>query len=158
MAAPLSFAAMAERKNTEEQPLRVVQLDTHVVLKIVKHCKEGFPTLVTGQLLGLDVGQTLEVTDCFPFPVSVPAQAPLAKICRASVTLMLLITCMQMFPMPCCGGLQVFHQKIELRLQVLYLLQSRNDEEDGEGDGASYQLDMMRCLREVNVDNNTVGW
>lgn len=60
---------MAERK-TEEQPLRVVQLDTHVVLKIVKHCKEGFPTLVTGQLLGLDVGQTLEVTDCFPFPVS----------------------------------------------------------------------------------------
>ena len=28
------------------------------------------PTLVTGQLLGLDIGQTLEVTDCFPFPVS----------------------------------------------------------------------------------------
>ena len=31
----------------------------------------------------------------------------------------------------------------------------------GEADdeaGASYQLDMMRCLREVNVDNNTVGW
>ncbi|RUP43803.1 hypothetical protein BC936DRAFT_136704, partial [Jimgerdemannia flammicorona] len=23
---------------------------------------------------------------------------------------------------------------------------------------AQYQLDMMRCLREVNVDNNTVGW
>ena len=59
---------MAERK-TEDQPLKVVQLDAHVVLKIVKHCKEGFPTLVTGQLLGLDVGQTLEVTDCFPFPV-----------------------------------------------------------------------------------------
>lgn len=71
MAAPISFAAMAERKSTEDLPLRVVQLDAHVVLKIVKHCKEGFPTLVTGQLLGLDVGQTLEVTDCFPFPVSV---------------------------------------------------------------------------------------
>ena len=26
------------------------------------------PNLVTGQLLGLDIGQTLEVTDCFPFP------------------------------------------------------------------------------------------
>ena len=39
------------------------------------------------------------------------------------------------------------------------MLQSRNDEDDAvEGDGASYQLDMMRCLREVNVDNNTVGW
>lgn len=23
---------------------------------------------------------------------------------------------------------------------------------------AQYQLDMMRCLRAVNVDNNTVGW
>lgn len=22
----------------------------------------------------------------------------------------------------------------------------------------NYQLEMMRCLREVNVDNNTVGW
>lgn len=41
------------------------------------------------------------------------------------------------------------------------LLQSRGgteEEEAGEGDGANYQLDMMRCLREVNVDNNTVGW
>ena len=24
--------------------------------------------------------------------------------------------------------------------------------------GARYQVDMMRCLRDVNVDNNTVGW
>ena len=68
MAAPPSFAAMAEKK-VEDTPLRIVQLDGHVVLKIVKHCKEGTPTLVTGQLLGLDIGQTLEVTDCFPFPV-----------------------------------------------------------------------------------------
>lgn len=29
---------------------------------------------------------------------------------------------------------------------------------DEEDDDASYQLEMMRCLREVNVDNNTVGW
>ena len=26
------------------------------------------------------------------------------------------------------------------------------------GEGESYQLEMMRCLREINVDNNTVGW
>lgn len=26
------------------------------------------------------------------------------------------------------------------------------------GEGESYQLEMMRCLREVNADNNTVGW
>lgn len=149
MAAPLSFAAMAERK-TEEQPLRVVQLDTHVVLKIVKHCKEGFPTLVTGQLLGLDVGQTLEVTDCFPFPVS--SRFPLLSKqaghqqsgCR---------TCPQ-------SSQQLTHlAELKACFTELFVhMQSRNDEEDGEGDGASYQLDMMRCLREVNVDNNTVGW
>ncbi|KAK4387970.1 Eukaryotic translation initiation factor 3 subunit H [Sesamum angolense] len=74
---------------TEEAttPLRVVQIEGLVILKIIKHCKEFSPALVTGQLLGLDVGSVLEVTNCFPFP-----------------------------------------------------------------------LEMMRCLREVNVDNNTVGW
>lgn len=40
------------------------------MLKIIKHCKEFSPSLVTGQLLGLDVGSVLEVTNCFPFPVS----------------------------------------------------------------------------------------
>ena len=44
---------------------------------------------------------------------------------------------------------------------VYVIPQSRGvaEEEDaGVEDGANYQLDMMRCLREVNVDNNTVGW
>ncbi len=35
---------------------------------------------------------------------------------------------------------------------------SREEEEDANAEGANYQLEMMRCLREVNVDNNTVGW
>ncbi|KAF2300570.1 hypothetical protein GH714_014069 [Hevea brasiliensis] len=74
-----------------------------VILKIIKHCKEFSPALVTGQLLGLDVGSVLEVTNCFPFPI-------------------------------------------------------REEDEEIEADGANYQLEMMRCLREVNVDNNTVGW
>lgn len=39
-----------------------------VVLKIIKHCKENLPSLVTGQLLGLDFDGKLEVTNCFPFP------------------------------------------------------------------------------------------
>lgn len=37
-------------------------------------------------------------------------------------------------------------------------LQIREEDEEIEADGANYQLEMMRCLREVNVDNNTVGW
>ena len=46
-------------------------------MKIVKHCTENAPSLVTGQLLGLDVGSTLEVTDCFPFPSDPHAQRPI---------------------------------------------------------------------------------
>lgn len=85
--------------------VKQVEINGQVILKILQHCNEALPQLVTGQLLGLDVGQTLEVTDCFPFPASVGAE-----------------------------------------------------DGDDDGAGASYQLDMMRCLREVNVDNNTVGW
>lgn len=98
----LNFAAAASQTK-EEVPLRVVEVDGQVVLRIVKHCREAQPSLVTGQLLGLDIGSTLEITSCFPFP-------------------------------------------------------SRAADEDDENDGANYQLEMMRCLREVNVDNNTVGW
>jgi translation initiation factor 3 subunit H len=36
------------------------------LLKIIKHCKENVPELVMGQLLGLDVDNTLEVTHSFP--------------------------------------------------------------------------------------------
>lgn len=48
-----------------------VSLDSQVILKIKAHCDESLPLQVTGQLLGLDVGNTLEVTDCFAFPVSI---------------------------------------------------------------------------------------
>jgi len=84
-----------------------------VVLKIIKHCQEALPSFVTGQLLGLDIGRTLEVTNCFPFPNKNDDAAA-----------------------PAGGGA----------------------EEDGDEDGAEYQMHMMQCLREVNVDNNTVGW
>ena len=73
-----------------------------VVLKIIKHCQQALPTFVTGQLLGLDIGRTLEVTYSFPFP--------------------------------------------------------NKDGGDGDDDSTEYQMEMMRCLRDVNVDNNTVGW
>jgi len=85
-----------------------VLLDSLVAMKIIKHCKENLPDLVTGQLLGLDVGSTLEVTNCFPFPSRI----------------------------------------------------SETEDENAEENmgGAEYQYEMMVHLREVNVDNNTVGW
>ena len=79
-----------------------------MALKIIKHCKESLPNIVTGVLLGLDVGTTLEVTNCFLFPS-----------------------------------------------------ESEEDDENkevDEVDGDSYQLDMMRCLRDVNADSNIIGW
>jgi translation initiation factor 3 subunit H len=78
---------------------QVVQLDGLVLLKIIKHCKENVPEVVTGQLLGLNIEDRLEVTNCFPF---------------ASI--------------------------------------DDNTEDD------DYQIEMMKCMRAVNVDNNTVGW
>ena len=65
----LNYASAHENKQ-EEKALKELRLDGSVVLKIVKHCQESQPFLVTGQLLGLDIGSSLEVTDCFPFPVS----------------------------------------------------------------------------------------
>jgi len=51
-------------------PVREVQLDGLVLLKMIKHCTENVPEVVTGQLLGLDIGEKLEVTNCFPVPTS----------------------------------------------------------------------------------------
>jgi len=74
-----------------------------VALKIIKHCKENMPERVTGQLLGLDNGATLEVTNCFPFLGS-------------------------------------------------------GDNEGKDDQDKEYQIEMMRCLRDVNVDSYHVGW
>ncbi|KAJ1541503.1 Eukaryotic translation initiation factor 3 subunit H [Cladochytrium tenue] len=50
----------------QSQPLREVQLDSLVVLKIIKHCRDKYPGTAYGQLLGVDVAGVLEVTHCFP--------------------------------------------------------------------------------------------
>jgi translation initiation factor 3 subunit H len=82
---------------------------SQALLKIVKHCHESLPHMVTGSLLGLAVENgVLEITHAFPFP---------------------------------SDGKQ------------------QQQSEDDEGlEGHEYQLEMMRMLREVNVDNNCVGW
>jgi len=49
--------------------VKVVQLDGLVLLKIIKHASEKAPEAVTGLLLGLDIGDRLEATNCFPIPV-----------------------------------------------------------------------------------------
>lgn len=36
-------------------------------MKVIKHCQENFPLTVMGQLLGMDVDDNLEITNCYPF-------------------------------------------------------------------------------------------
>jgi translation initiation factor 3 subunit H len=50
-------------------PVQEVVLDAVAGLKVIQHAREHLPTSVTGQLLGLDIGGMVEVTDCFPLPL-----------------------------------------------------------------------------------------
>lgn len=88
-------------------------------MKIIKHGSQTFPTVATGSIVGMDVGGTLEITNCFPFPVvdlppeshfdTATAPNPAAAAPRAKANV-------------------------------------------------AYQAEMVRMLREVNVDANNVGW
>ncbi len=52
--------------------MKSIQVDALVVMKIAKHCRESVSSSqCSGQLLGLDVKDVLEVTDSFPFPPSI---------------------------------------------------------------------------------------
>merc|ERR1711991_826304 len=52
-----------------------VQMDALAALKIIRHCRESLPRLAAGQLLGLDVESTLEVTNYFAFLLEMDAQS-----------------------------------------------------------------------------------
>lgn len=87
-------------------------------MKIVKHCHESLPHMVSGSLLGMEAsGGILEVTHSFPFPDSRAAAGSAAAVSDNKSSL---------------------------------------DADDQ--DGHEYQIEMMRMLREVNVDNSCVGW
>ena len=68
-------AARIRAKKKGPARLREVEIDGLVVLKIIKHCREFLPEVVTGQLLGLDQDGSLEVTNCFAFPKDDSAEA-----------------------------------------------------------------------------------
>jgi len=108
---------MAEEKPTEAiatgwTNITSVQLDGLVVMKIIKHCHENLPLTVTGQLLGMDVGESLEITNSYSFP------------------------------------------------QIQSSTLGPNDADRGEADldHSQYQMNMMICVRNVNIDHQVVGW
>ncbi|KAM9807299.1 eukaryotic translation initiation factor 3 subunit H isoform 2-T2 [Syngnathus typhle] len=60
---------MASTGGTLDSPVKQIQIDGLVVLKIIKHYEEGQSSeVVQGVLLGLVVDDRLEITNCFPFP------------------------------------------------------------------------------------------
>ncbi|KAK7995289.1 Eukaryotic translation initiation factor 3 subunit H [Apiospora arundinis] len=59
---------MAEAQ--KEVPFKTVQVEALVVMKIVKHCANQFPTAATGSIVGMDQNNVLEITNTFPFPTA----------------------------------------------------------------------------------------
>ena len=102
----------------------ISQLPPQALLKIVKHCHDSLPSMVTGSLLGIVDTEKgiLEVTHSFPFPESRDRKNDPRT--AASLT---------------AGGDDAADEAAAM-------------------DGLEFQMEMMRMLREVNVDNNCVGW
>lgn len=53
-------------EKSRKQDINQVQLDSLVLLKMIKHCSENELNVVSGQLLGLNFENILEVTNCYP--------------------------------------------------------------------------------------------
>jgi translation initiation factor 3 subunit H len=100
-------------------PVTSVKLEGLAALKIIKHCQESLPTMVTGSLLGLMIEDgVLEITHAFPFPEPLDDKGDIVKTADEAAV----------------------------------------EDEAAALDGHEFQIEMMKMLREVNVDNNCVGW
>jgi len=98
---PPSSLEEIEAKFHKDPPSKVI-IDTMVALKIVQHSKQNPNALVTGQLLGLEIGNELHISDSFPLP--------------------------------------------------------GKSEDETEDNSEKYTAEMLKSLRDVNVDDNAVGW
>ncbi|KAI0509293.1 hypothetical protein F5B22DRAFT_617595 [Xylaria bambusicola] len=103
----------------KDAPLKTVQVEALVVMKIVKHCSASFPTTATGSIVGMDQDGALEITNSFPFPT-----ADVASV-------------------------EGSHQNDASALAAAAPRAKAN---------ITYQNEMIRHLKEVNVDANSVGW
>ncbi|KAI1205211.1 eukaryotic translation initiation factor 3 subunit 3 [Annulohypoxylon truncatum] len=105
--------------STKDVPFKTVQVEALVVMKIVKHCSNSFPTAATGSIVGMDKDGVLEITNTFPFPTVDVANVD--------------------------SG----HQNDASALAAAAPRAKAN---------IVYQNEMIRHLKEVNVDANNVGW
>ncbi|KAE8226745.1 hypothetical protein CF319_g716 [Tilletia indica] len=81
--APTSAAAAAATANKhineraivelESDTITQVQLDGLALIKIIKHSRDAHPSAAAGALVGIDVGDVLDVSNCFAWPASATA-------------------------------------------------------------------------------------
>lgn len=107
---------------SKESPLKEVQIEALVVMRIIKHSTSTFPTPATGFLVGMDVNSQLQITNSFPFPAAAPDAAAAAD---------------------------PYHQQDSAALAAAAPRAKSN---------VAYQAEMIKFLREVNVDAQGVGW
>ncbi|KAI9819009.1 MAG: hypothetical protein M1826_001224 [Phylliscum demangeonii] len=107
---------MADSLRDKESGLKAVQ----VVMKIIKHCSQTFPTTATGSIVGLDVHGVLQVTNSFPFPHVELANSD-------------------------------SHHELTTASHLAAAAPRAKS-------NTVYQNEMIKYLREVNVDGNNVGW
>ncbi|KAF1974988.1 hypothetical protein BU23DRAFT_530735 [Bimuria novae-zelandiae CBS 107.79] len=107
----------------KDSPIKAVQVEALVVMKLVNHAAKTFPTVATGSLVGMESGSQpglLEVTSCFPFPsVDIPTTDDHRDNNNSA-------------------NLAAAAPRAKANL--------------------AYQNEMIKFLREVNVDANNVGW
>ncbi|KAF9316101.1 hypothetical protein BG000_011679 [Podila horticola] len=74
----------------------------------------------------------------------------------AMVVLKIVKHCRESIPATVTG--QLMGLDVNGVLEVTHSFPMPKNQESEDFEGSTYQLQMMRCLREVNVDDNSVGW
>jgi len=113
---------MADTAAPKDAPLREVQIEALVAMRIIKHSTATFPTPATGFLVGMDVGSQLQITNSFQFPTALPESS---------------------------SSQDPYHQADAATIAAAAPRAKSN---------VAYQNEMIKFLREVNVDAQGVGW
>ncbi|KAH6565617.1 hypothetical protein BASA50_007977 [Batrachochytrium salamandrivorans] len=137
---PLVDWSTAEKKALlVSKKISQVELSALVVLKMIKHCKDGYPATCSGQLLGVDVTGKMQITNAFPFTAEAAVGGGAASLNA---------------PTAAPAAMAVIDDALSTTVDgpaVNTTVSLTNDASD-------YQAQMMRCLRSLNYDANTVGW
>jgi translation initiation factor 3 subunit H len=135
-------AAILALLNDVERPVETVKLSGLAALKAIQHCKGVRPSPCSGQLLGVDLGPTLEVTDAFAFPAAGSLSSEVSKAKARAATKRA-----KERAAAAAAGVPVAAGEADAE-----------DDEDDEEDALDFQTNMMRCMRENHADAVAVGW